>query len=366
MQPERRIQSERRFVWRGEADGKGPEAPHSAGRRAGDNSPPCRILVVDDDVMIRAQLCALLHASGYEVETAASGDAALTLLRTSPCDIVVTDWHMPRMDGVTLCRQLRATDDHAYVFLLMFTIKQSPQELLAGFAAGVDDYVVKGTSNEELLARLETGRRIANRRAKSAGTEDGVGAQSLIDVPTGTYNLLYMLQHLPRELARSERYGHSLALLSCELSEAIRAHERSEQVASEAIARHFSSSTTPCLRKADWLTRTGRKEFMIVLPETDRKGALCVARKLRNAFGRLEAGAVQRQTEGTVRIDITAFTPLEAGDGAAKIQAIIQKAELLRPAKGRAEIRRADAGATHYLSDLVVEQANGGRDWPAT
>lgn len=56
--------------------------------------------MVDDNVIVRAQLCALLHGSGYEVETAASGEDALRLLRSYPCDIVVTDWQMPSMDGV--------------------------------------------------------------------------------------------------------------------------------------------------------------------------------------------------------------------------------------------------------------------------
>jgi DNA-binding response OmpR family regulator len=122
---------------------------------------PCRVLVVDDDPLVCTRLGMLLMAAQYEVEVAASGEEALRILETVHCHIVLTDWEMPDMDGLALCRHLRLQRRESYVYILMLTIRDSAPDLLAGLAAGADDYVVKGASVNEILARLETGRRIS-------------------------------------------------------------------------------------------------------------------------------------------------------------------------------------------------------------
>src|SRR5579859_3381719 len=68
---------------------------------------PCRVLLVDDDEVVRYQLTALLKPAGYEVHSVSSGNEALRLLESTFCQIVLTGWHMPDMDGIALCRHLR-------------------------------------------------------------------------------------------------------------------------------------------------------------------------------------------------------------------------------------------------------------------
>ncbi|MGA2187092.1 MAG: response regulator [Steroidobacteraceae bacterium] len=323
--------------------------------------------MVDDDVLVRAQLCALLHGSDYEVETAASGEDALRLLRAYPCDIVVTDWQMPIMDGVTLCRQVRSMEQHGHVYMLMLTVRRSPQELLAGFAAGADDYVVKGTSSEELLARLERGRSLANWRATYRSSDDVAGDLTLMDTATGAYNLEYLMQHLPREMARAERYGRSLAVLDCAIDRMARVNEQSIGAAGDELLRGFVACSMACIRKGDWLVRTGEQQFMIVLPETDRKGAQCVMHKLSEAFARRESATTKEPLGGAVNITVTAMDPQGDGDGAAHMRALLGKSESLRHRDKHDEKRSPDDGTVHYLSDLVsVSDADRGRNWPAT
>ena len=71
----------------------------------------CRVLVVDDDDLIRAQLMALLRLADYDVHEAASGQEALRILDTTSCQIILTDWQMADMDGLSLCRNVRLKDD---------------------------------------------------------------------------------------------------------------------------------------------------------------------------------------------------------------------------------------------------------------
>ena len=176
----------------------------------------CRVLVVDDDDLVREGLSVLLRASHYQVEVAATGEEALRVLSATPCNIVLIDWQMPGMDGLALCRKVRQEHVEGYVYLMMITVRESKQDMLVSMAAGADDYIVKGSSNEEILARLNIARRITHAN-RSLGTSNSQVDLSHIDSATAAHNLAYLVQHLPRELSRSERYGHALAVLTCDI-----------------------------------------------------------------------------------------------------------------------------------------------------
>ncbi len=119
---------------------------------------PCNILVVDDDHLIRAQLASLLKRAGYRSHSAGSGAAALLALEVTPYQIVLTDWEMPYMDGPSLCHALKLRDGEPYIYVIMLSVRSSPEDILIGLEAGVDDYLVKGASAAQLLARIEVGR----------------------------------------------------------------------------------------------------------------------------------------------------------------------------------------------------------------
>jgi DNA-binding response OmpR family regulator len=134
------------------------EAPDSIITRRMDPSWRCRALVVDDDDIARTQLVALLKRSGYDVRGAADGEEALRALAAGNCQILLTDWQMPDMNGLDLCRNVRLSRQNAEVYVMMLTVRDREQDMLIGLAAGADDYLIKGTSNEEILARLEIAR----------------------------------------------------------------------------------------------------------------------------------------------------------------------------------------------------------------
>ncbi len=77
-------------------------------------------------------------------------------MSVSHCHIVLTDWLMPEMDGLALCRHVRINEDDAYVYGLMLTVRESKEDMLMGLAAGADDYVANSASIDEILARLES------------------------------------------------------------------------------------------------------------------------------------------------------------------------------------------------------------------
>jgi DNA-binding response OmpR family regulator len=131
-----------------------------AGLATHEPTEPCRVLIVDDDELIISSVSSLLVRSGYQVCAARSGEDAMRVLISTNCHIVITDWHMPDMDGLDLCRNIRSSAKNTYIYVLMLTVRNGSGDILAALSAGADDYVLKGAGAEEILARLEVGRRL--------------------------------------------------------------------------------------------------------------------------------------------------------------------------------------------------------------
>jgi two-component system response regulator MprA len=137
-----------------------------------------RVLVVDDEPAVRSALERALRLEGYDVELAADGAEALERLSVRSTDAVVLDVLMPNVDGLEVCRRLRAADDRTPV--LMLTARDSVGDRVAGLDAGADDYLVKPFALEELHARL----RALLRRATGGEAEELRFADLVMDLGT--------------------------------------------------------------------------------------------------------------------------------------------------------------------------------------
>lgn len=121
---------------------------------------PMRTLVVEDDDTQRALLISGLQELGHEVEAVADGDAGLLAHLREPYELLVIDWVMPKMDGLTLCHRIRAIPNAQQPYVLMVTGRDRPQDLAAVLDAGADDYIAKPME----VALLHTRVRIAEQR----------------------------------------------------------------------------------------------------------------------------------------------------------------------------------------------------------
>ena len=123
---------------------------------------PRAILVVDDDPHIRQLLVFALGKSGLDAIEAGDGEAALAMVATHAPDLVVLDINMPRMDGLEVCRRLRATSDLPLLFL---SSRDDEIDRVVGIELGADDYVVKPFSPREVVARVQAVLRRTGARA---------------------------------------------------------------------------------------------------------------------------------------------------------------------------------------------------------
>lgn len=175
-----------------------------------------RILIIEDDEAILRYLRRGLAYEGYIVDTATDGQSGLTLARDHPPDLVVLDLMLPGIDGLEVCRRLRAGGP---VPILMLTAKDSIHDRVQGLDAGADDYLVKPFDHDELLARIRALlRRAQPNRPKvlrfsdlslDTGTRQAARGDRIISLTAKEYELLDLFLRHPRQvLTRDMIFDH--------------------------------------------------------------------------------------------------------------------------------------------------------------
>jgi len=121
---------------------------------------PPRVLVVDDNPANVDILRARLAAHGYEILTAADGEAALVVARQAQPDLILLDVMMPKKDGIEVCREVRADASFPFVPIILVTAKGDSSDVVAGLEAGADEYLTKPVDQAALVARVKSMLRI--------------------------------------------------------------------------------------------------------------------------------------------------------------------------------------------------------------
>lgn len=166
------------------------------------------ILVVEDDAMLNKMICAKLKAQDYTVFQAYDGEEALDLLDREYVDLIISDIMMPKMDGITLIKELREADYNMPV--LIITAKDQMEDMEEGFKAGTDDYMVKPINLKEMVLRVQALLRrsqLASEKKLTLGTSvldydaltvttDGKEVQ----LPPKEFYLLYKLVSNPNKI----------------------------------------------------------------------------------------------------------------------------------------------------------------------
>ena len=171
-----------------------------------------RVLIIEDDEAILTFLRRGLAYDGYDVETAKDGQTGLLLARDTPPDIVVLDWMLPGLDGLEVCRRLRAGGP---VPILMLTARDTVNDRVQGLDAGSDDYMVKPFNLDELLARIRALlRRTRPNRPRiynfedltlDTGTRQATRKERVIDLTAKEYELLELFMRHPRQVLTREQ-----------------------------------------------------------------------------------------------------------------------------------------------------------------
>jgi diguanylate cyclase (GGDEF)-like protein len=266
-----------------------------------DAKPPAdtsmRILAVDDDPVSLKLLVSHLKKAGHKVFTARDGKEALAVALEQDPQMVITDWMMPEIDGLELCKRLRSTEAGRNLYILILTGRTEEDRIVEAFEAGADDYIVKPWSSKLLLARISPGIRVIqlqeeNQRHLSAievkNAELGVEKRRLreaamTDALTSLPNRRYAMKRLEKEWATSTRSMVQLSLILLDIDHFKSVNDNHGHDIGDEVLRATARIIDRAMRRGDTCARLGGEEFLVICPGTDAEGAKNLAERIRKA-----------------------------------------------------------------------------------
>jgi diguanylate cyclase (GGDEF)-like protein len=240
------------------------------------------ILLAEDDPVSRKLLEIKLAKAGYDVVSVANGREAVEKFKEKYFPIIVTDWEMPEIDGPEVVRIIRKNSTKGYVYIILLTSRDSKADTVSGLESGADDYLTKPVDIPELMARLNTGTRILKLERSLRKANEEIHYLSITDPLTGCYNRGYLAEHIHHEINRVKRYKRSFAMIICDIDFFKKVNDEHGHQAGDEVLKAFVNSLKRNIRnKIDWVVRYGGEEFIVILPETDCKGAATTAERIR-------------------------------------------------------------------------------------
>jgi two-component system chemotaxis family response regulator WspR len=271
------------------------ESPDLAAMARADNR--CVVLMVDDQPMVgEAIRRALARESDIEFHYCQDATQAREVAAQVQPTVILQDLVMPDVDGLMLIKDYRAAPCTASVPIIMLSTREDPRDKSQAFAAGASDYLVKIPDQIELTARIrahsrsylaqkqrdEAYRRLRELQVQLEESNRELQRISCQDGLTGIYNRRHFDGYLEHEWARALREGAKISLILCDIDYFKTFNDHyGHQAGDECLQRVAAAFNGVLQRPGDLAARYGGEEFVVVLPRTDRDGALVIAESMR-------------------------------------------------------------------------------------
>jgi len=243
-----------------------------------------KILVVDDDPIQCKMIEKALVRGNHEVVIREDAGSAKQVLEQDQVNFVISDWMMPDMDGPAFVRWIRAAPLTGYVYVMLLTSRESPDDIQAGLNAGADDYIKKPFNVQELLARVAVGERILRLeeglRTATAQLENLVRVDEL----TGLMNRRAINEVGRQEIARSRRASQPISLLFLDLDKFKQINDTYGHAAGDEALKLVARLIQTKTRAYDHIGRWAGDEFILLLPGTNEEQAQVVSRRIQEGF----------------------------------------------------------------------------------
>lgn len=250
-----------------------------------------RVLIADDDLVTRRILQVSVQRLGHDCVLAEDGERAWQLYTSQPVDVVISDWTMPGLDGLELCRRVRQLGKAAYTYFVLLTANEHKHQFLAGMEAGADDYLRKPPDPDELKVRMITAARItalhqqlSKQNAELERLNSALFDQGRTDPLTGIGNRLRMQEDLSQLWSRANRHpAHWFCIALCDVDHFKRYNDTAGHQAGDDVLATVARTLVSSTRGGDSVYRYGGEEFLVMLPEPMAASAVIGMNRLREA-----------------------------------------------------------------------------------
>jgi two-component system cell cycle response regulator len=260
-------------------------------------SPVLRALVVDDEQHYRAYIGALLKRFDFEIVTAADGAEAHAALEDCAFDLLIIDCEMPRLNGMQLISEVRNNRKCADIYALMLTAHEDLDTKITALRAGFDDFLMKSTPDEEIVAKIGAARRVILRQRRLDSTVRELYGLATRDELTGLFNRRYFFGEADRLLGE----GVIVNLVLFDLDRFKDVNDTYGHLAGDRILRDVGALFLNHTRHQDIIARYGGDEFVLLVPDAKLDEVEHIAGRLAQDIANLRWSF----GEGSVSVGIT-------------------------------------------------------------
>lgn len=292
------------------------------------------VLLVEDDSVTRLATRRKLEKAGHQVDVAVNGVQALAMLRQSPPQVILSDWHMPGMDGLELCKYVCSTEFGERMFFILFTGEVDETQIVRAYEAGIDDFIDKASPLQILLARILSSRKSLkhwesidrDRRIIRSHCENSrhqaamMKRDSLTDTLTDLPNRRYAMDRLREEWARSDRSGANLGLVMMDIDLFKSVNDNHGHDVGDEVLREVALTLKNVTRRGEAACRIGGEEFLIICSDSDLEATARCAERVRKA---IEARVVHA---GTFHTNVTVSLGVASKSAATQDLSVLFKA----------------------------------------
>jgi two-component system, cell cycle response regulator len=270
-----------------------------------------KVLIAEDDAVSRLTLRRAIEQLGHEVLVATDGTDAWDLYRQHTVDVIVSDWLMPGMDGLDLCRRVRESQRETYTYFMLLTSLEGKQHFMQGMQAGADDYLTKPLDREELQVRLQVASRVttlhhqlAEKTRELESANHALAESARRDPLTGLGNRLQLREDLYRLQRWLDRYGRGFGVALCDVDRFKLYNDRYGHVAGDEVLQAISRAVAETIRSGDMAYRYGGEEILVIMPEQSAETSIIAMERVREAVARLAIPHVANRPYGVVTISV--------------------------------------------------------------
>jgi diguanylate cyclase (GGDEF)-like protein len=243
-----------------------------------------KILIAEDQPVAALYLRRTLEKMGHEPQVAPDGEAAWRMIRDGDIPLLISDWMMPHLDGLELCKRLRAVGSGRYIYTILLTSLDRREDRLRGLRAGADDFLTKPPDSDELAVRIEIAERILAVHDQLARQNALLAELASTDELTGVKNRRRFREDLELLLSHATRHRSPLSLILLDIDHFKQYNDAFGHPAGDRVLQKVGATLRSSVRSHDVVARYGGEEFVVLLPATGAKDSLDVAERLRTTI----------------------------------------------------------------------------------
>ncbi|MCA1933189.1 MAG: diguanylate cyclase [Calditerrivibrio sp.] len=247
------------------------------------------VIIVEDDKESRELICKYISDIFYKIYKTKSAEDAMPIIESdNNLQLILLDWNLPGITGVEFSKIIRESVKDRYIYIFMITGEKSNDSIIMAYENGVDNYITKPFSFQELKAKLISAKRVIAMENNLRKRYLEVKEKSIYDQLTGLFNRSEIFEKLNIELIKHRRLNIPLSIVLFDIDFFKKINDSYGHQCGDYVLKTVAEIMKNNVRLYDYIGRYGGEEFLLICPKTDRKETFNIAQRINNAVSNMD------------------------------------------------------------------------------